>query len=95
MYSTGLKMNYTPKQYNFDPKFLDINDVRLIGCGRKHYMIVTNDNNIVVWGNVFKEKPEDVSHYSEGFSHYFGDSLFDGGQIKSLEVKNSIFGALI
>lgn len=95
MYSTGLKMNYTPKQYNFDPEFLDINDVRLIGCGRKHYMIVTNDNNIVVWGNVFKEKPEDVSHYSEGFSHYFGDSLFDGGQIKSLEVKNSIFGALI
>ena len=42
-------------------------------------MIVTNDNNLVVWGNVFKEKPEDVSIYSEGFSHYYGDTLFDGG----------------
>jgi alpha-tubulin suppressor-like RCC1 family protein len=91
-------MNYTPKQYNFDPKFVDINDIRLMGCGRRHYIIVTNDNNIVCWGNVFKEKTTDTEKKSmaaEGFNFYYGDSLFDGGQITKLEVKNSIFGALI
>jgi hypothetical protein len=47
--------------------------------GRKHYIMVTNDNNMVAWGNVFKERPSDQSLYSEGFAYYYGDSLFDEG----------------
>ena len=49
-------MNYVPKQYNFDEDFVDLNNIRLFGCGRRHYIMVTNDNNIYAWGNVFKEK---------------------------------------
>lgn len=88
-------MNYTPSKYNFDKDFLDLSNIRLMGCGRRHYIMVTNDNNIVAWGNVFKERPSDQSHYSEGFAYYYGDSLFDDGKITQLEVKNAIFGALI
>lgn len=48
-------MNYEPKQLNFDKDILDINNVKLIGCGGKHYIIVTKDNNLLIWGNVIKE----------------------------------------
>ena len=95
IYQTGLRMNYTPKQLNFDPSILDTSNIKMMGCGRKHYIMVTNDNNIVAWGNVFKERPSDQSLYSEGFAYYYGDSLFEEGQITQLEVKNAIFGALI
>ena len=60
LYQTGLKMNYTPKKLNFDKDLLDVNDIRLLGCGRKHYIIVTKDNNLLTWGNVFKERVTDV-----------------------------------
>jgi len=89
-----LRINYTPKKFAFNKDLLDINNVRLMGCGRKHYIIVTNDNNLLTWGNVFKEKA-DPTQQTEGFSFYYGDSLFDGSQIEQLEVKYSIFGALV
>jgi alpha-tubulin suppressor-like RCC1 family protein len=81
--------------FNFNPELLDINNVRLMGCGRKHYIIVTKDNNLLTWGNVFKEKSNDPSQQTEGFTITYGDSMFDGGQIDQLEVKYSIFGALV
>lgn len=63
-----------------------------MACGRKHYILVTNDNNIMAWGNVFKESSED---HSEGFAFFYGDSIFDGGKVKALEAKYGIFGALV
>lgn len=46
----------------------------------------------MVWGNVFKEAS---TKEADGFKLYFGDSLFDGGEIKDLSMKYSIFGALV
>lgn len=89
----GLKLHYTPKQLHFDPEFLDVNKVDLLACGRKHFIITTTDNNVMAWGNVFKEKDQD--EYSEGFFRYNGALLFEEGKIKELEVKYSIFGALV
>lgn len=91
-----MRINYTPKKFSFNNEVLDKENIRLMGCGRKHYIIVTKDNNILTWGNVFKEKA-DPTQMTEGFSFYYGDSesLFDGAQIEQLEVKYSIFGALV
>jgi hypothetical protein len=47
---------------------------------------------MLAWGNVFKEKPV---KQSEGFGLYFGDDLFNGGSIKYLSMKYSIYGALV
>lgn len=61
-------------------------------CGRKHYVILNKNNQLLVWGNVFKEKPQAEI---EGFGLYFGDSLFDGGKVRELSMKYGIFGALV
>jgi len=53
---------------------------------------VTKDNNLLVWGNVFKEGK---TEHTEGFDLYYGDTLFADGKIEQLEVKYSIFGALV
>jgi hypothetical protein len=45
-----------------------------------------------VWGSVFKDKP---AKEVEGFGLHFGDSLLDGGKIKTLSMKYGIFGALV
>ena len=63
-----------------------------MACGRKHYILVTKDNNIMVWGNVFKDKSDE---HSEGFSFHYGDSIFDDGKVNALEAKYGIFGALV
>ena len=52
----GLKLDYIPKQLNFFEEF-KWEDVTQMACGRKHYVILNKDNNLMVWGNVFKEKP--------------------------------------
>ena len=46
----------------------------------------------MVWGNIFKEKP---AIQRDGFGLYFGDSLFNGGKIRDMSIKYSIFGALV
>ena len=53
---------------------------------------MNQDNQLLTWGNVFKEKP---LKESEGFGLYFGDSIFEGGKVKQLSMKYSIFGALV
>lgn len=78
---------------HFDPEFLDVNKVDLLACGRKHFIITTTDNKIMAWGDVFKDKNND--EYSEGFHRYNEKLLFDDGKVKKLEVKYSIFGALV
>jgi len=67
-------------------------DVTQLSCGRKHYVVLNKNNQLMVWGNVFKEKAQ---LEKEGFGLYFGDSLFEGGKIKELSMKYSIFGALV
>jgi alpha-tubulin suppressor-like RCC1 family protein len=61
---------------NFDPEVLDVKNVRQLACGRKHFIVLTNDNNLLVWGDVLKDKSE---FNSEGFHLHFGDKLFDDG----------------
>lgn len=92
IYLVGLKLHYLPKKMSFDPEILDVNNVRLLACGKKHYVIVNNDNNLLVWGSIFKEKSE---IHTEGFSFHNGDELFDGGKVTDLQVKYGIFGALV
>lgn len=76
IYKTGLKLDYVPKEIKF--KDFDNKDIKNLYCGRKHYVILTHNNQLYVWGNLFKEKP--VSE-SEGFGLYFGDDLFNKGKI--------------
>lgn len=91
MYKTGLKLDYTPKQLNFFEEFPK-EDIKQICCGRKHYVVLNKHNNMLVWGSVFKEKE---AKNSDGFGLYFGDQIFEGGQIKELSMKYSIYGALV
>ena len=91
VYKTGLKLDYTPKPINFDNDFKGENVTKL-GCGRKHYVILNSNNQLLVWGRVFNEKP---TKEIDGFGLYFADSLFDGKKVKDLSVKYSIYGALV
>ncbi len=91
IYKTGLKLDYSPKQLQFFDEF-NKEDVKQLMCGRKHYVILNKHNQMMVWGSVFKEKPQKES---DGFGLYFGDSLFDGGKIRYLSMKYGIFGALV
>ena len=94
IWMTGLKMHYTPKLLRFDPEILNVEDVRMMECGRKHYILVTEDNNLWVWGNIFKERA-DIDNQTEGFALYPSHEYFDGGLIKQIEARYMIFGALI
>lgn len=47
---------------------------------------------MMVWGNVFSQKP---TKEVDGFGLYFGDSIFDGGKVKQLSLKYSVYGALV
>ena len=91
LYQVGLRLHYTPKVLSFDPEALDVSKIKIMACGRKHYIIVTEDNDVLTWGDVFKEKSE---VHTEGFSMHYGSELFEG-EIKQLEAKYTIFGALI
>lgn len=91
IYMTGQKLHYFPSKLNFDPEILKTEDVRIMGCGLKHYILVTKDNNLLTWGQVFSEKSE---KWTEGFSFHYGDSLFEESQVVSLEARYGILGAL-
>jgi hypothetical protein len=94
LYQTGLRINYTPAKFDFNKDLLDLENVRFLGCGRNHYIIVTKDNDLLCKGKVFSEKV-DVDLQTEGFSFYDGETMFGGSKIEQLEVKYSIFGALV
>ena len=85
LYQTGLRLHYEPKKLKFGDDILNKDDVRLIACGKRNYTIVTDDNQLLIWGNVIKlEKDEqpDIDSQAEGFSSFNGNRLFDDGQIK-------------
>jgi alpha-tubulin suppressor-like RCC1 family protein len=92
VYKVGLKLDYSPKQVNlFGPEFQK-EDVTQLACGRKHYVVLNKHNQMMVWGNVFGQKP---TKEVDGFGLYFGDSLFDGGKVAQLSLKYSVYGALV
>lgn len=56
IYKTGLKIDYSPKELNFFDEFAK-EEVQQMTCGRRHYVILSKNNHLLVSGNVFKEKP--------------------------------------
>ena len=92
IYKTGLKLNYTPKKVQLMEEFSDPSSIEGMTCGRRHYVLWNKNNQLMVWGGVFKEK---AAQESDGFGLYYGSSLFDGGHIRQLSMKYGIFGALI
>lgn len=57
IYKTGLKLDYVPKQIDIFNESFTKESVTQLTCGRKHYVVLNNENKMMVWGNVFKEKP--------------------------------------
>ena len=57
VYKVGLKLDYVPKQVDIFNEEFKKEDVTELSCGRKHYVVLNNQNKLMVWGNVFKEKP--------------------------------------
>ena len=92
IYKTGLKLNYTPKKIALMEEFSDPNSIAGMTSGRRHYVVWNQNNQLMVWGGVFKEKAEKEC---DGFGLYYGSSLFEGGKIKQLSMKYGIFGALV
>lgn len=91
VYKTGLKLDYTPKKINLENNESISTNVNAIGCGRKHYALVNDNNQLLVWGNVFKEKSDKSI---DGFNIYYGDSLFNGGRCTNLSMKYGLFGVV-
>lgn len=91
VYKTGLKLDYTPKQVTLPEEFQG-GEVAGMTCGNKHYVLWNQHNQLLVWGNVLKDK---ASKEVDGFGLHFGDQLFEGGKIKQLSMKYGIFGALV
>jgi hypothetical protein len=71
---------------------LDTSDIETIACGRKLYVILTKKNDLMVWGNLFKGMPQ---QQTEGFSVVSADEMFEGGKINQLELRYSIYGAIV
>ncbi len=91
VYKTGLKLDYTPKKINLSEDFSSEN-IDIIACGRKHYAVINRKNQILTWGNVFKALPDATE---DGFGMHYGEDIFDGGKVKQLSMKYSIFGAIV
>lgn len=79
IYQVGLKLHYEPKKLMFDPEVLDVNSVKMFACGRKHYIIVTDTDDLLIWGSVISGNSSNAQ--SEGYSLHSGEDLFDGGSI--------------
>ena len=92
LYTVGLKLDYDPKRLDFNSDLFNKDDVKTLACGQRHYMAVTNNNDLAIWGNVLADASD---HQDQGFNLYSGDKYFDDGQIEHLEVKYSIFGAIV
>jgi alpha-tubulin suppressor-like RCC1 family protein len=41
LYQTGLRWHYEPKKLTFGADVLDVDDIKLIACGKRNYTIVT------------------------------------------------------
>ena len=91
VYKTGLRLDYTPKMINLASNDEYSQNIAAMACGRKHYALVNDNNQMFVWGNVFKDKSE-VN--VDGFNLYFGDTMFQDEKIINLSMKYGLFGAV-
>lgn len=91
IYKTGLKMDYTPKRMIFEEDY-DMSSIKQIACGSKHYLMVNEPQDILAWGNMFKQKAEkeDLT-----FHKYNAASLFEEGDIIDLSMRYGTFGAIV
>lgn len=92
VWKTGLKLDYTPKMIPIKNQLGINTHITAIGCGRKHYAMVNQDNQLLVWGNVFKAKSD---KQISGFNIYYGDTLFENGKCKNLSMKYGLFGVVV
>ncbi len=69
IYYTGLKLNYTPKKIKQLEEFSDPKSIEGMTSGRRHYVLWNTNNQLLVWGGVFKEK---AAKDSDGFGLYYG-----------------------
>ena len=91
VYKSGLKIDYTPKKVQLIEEFQETG-VQGLACGRKHYVMWNNKNQLLVWGNILKDKAQ---READGFGLHDGYHLFEGGSIRDLSMKYGIFGGLI
>jgi|TARA_B110000977_G_C10707597_1_gene349949 hypothetical protein len=54
LYISGLRLHYEPKKLQFDAHILDKSNIKMIGSGKRSYLVCTNDNQLLIWGNVIK-----------------------------------------
>lgn len=88
---TGLKLDYTPRKLKLENDKGISKSIRALACGRKHYVMVNEDNQLLIWGNVFKEK-SDIT--IDGYNVYYGDTLFENGKCINLSMKYGLFGVV-
>ena len=81
LYLIGLKLYYDSKKIELKEDMFDKKEISLLACGTRHYMAVTKNNDLAIWGNVLADQSE---HNTEGFNIYSGDQYFDDGQIEQL-----------
>ena len=90
-WKTGLRLDYNPKMINLAADSEYDQNVASIACGRKHYVLVNNDNQMFIWGSVFKNNS---SVKVDGFDLYYGDDLFEDQKCINLSMKYGLFGAV-
>lgn len=91
MWKAGLKLDYTPKKINLENDKGISSKITAFGCGTKHYCLINDDNQLLVWGNMMSGKSSiDV----DGFKLYDGDTLFNGGKVINLSVKYGLLGVV-
>jgi hypothetical protein len=91
VFKTGNKLDYTPKMINFSEDLLAKGDAQMLGCGKRHYLILDKNHNIHCFGNVFKSKA--IGNHA-GFDVYDADQMFDGGKIHQWCMGYEIYGVL-
>lgn len=58
IFKTGLKLDYSPKKVTLPEEFTGENKIEGMTCGRAHYVLWNTNNQMLIWGNVLKEKAQ-------------------------------------
>ena len=92
IYFQGFYLNSSIQKLNFSKQDLDVDDIKILACGSRHFVMVTSSNNFFTLGNVFDQKP---SKTFGGFQFHNTQDLFDGGEILDIECRYNTFSALV
>ena len=93
VFKTGLKIDWNPKMCVLNKEKIE-GGIKQMTCGKNHYTLLDNNNQLHVFGGtkILKEKVEEEY---DGFGIYNGNDLFDDGQVLDLQMKYETFGALV